>query len=245
MATAAAPRALFAINPALDRAALAHAFARDGRVQVRDVLTPDTADEVASILARTPWGLSANPGGVARGIRAEDLARMAAPERHAIGQTIAATVRAGGYGFAFQHYPMVDAHLGRWRPGGPHDLILEHLNDAPFLALARAVTGIHELVKADAQATLFGPNQFLGLHIDSHVAQGWRVAYTLNFARDWQPDWGGYLYFHDDDGDVIAGWKPRFNALNLFAVPRAHSVGYVPPFAPPGRLAITGWLRDR
>jgi Rps23 Pro-64 3,4-dihydroxylase Tpa1-like proline 4-hydroxylase len=51
--------------------------------------------------------------------------------------------------------------------------------------------------------------------------------------------------FYDEDGDCIAGFKPRFNALNLFAVPQRHSVSYVPPFAPAGRFAITGWFRDQ
>jgi len=59
------------------------------------------------------------------------------------------------------------------------------------------------------------------------------------------PDWGGYLNFYDDDGDVIAGYRPRFNALNLFAVPQQHNVSFVPPFAAVARYAITGWFRDR
>ena len=68
----------------------------------------------------------------------------------------------------------------------------------------------------------------------------------MNFcAEEWRPDWGGYLNFYDDEGDVVAGYKPRFNALNLFAVPKKHNVTYVPPFAPVGRFAITGWFRDR
>jgi Rps23 Pro-64 3,4-dihydroxylase Tpa1-like proline 4-hydroxylase len=51
--------------------------------------------------------------------------------------------------------------------------------------------------------------------------------------------------FYDDDDDVIAGLRPRFNTLNLFAVPQRHNVTYVVPSAPARRLAITGWFRDR
>jgi Rps23 Pro-64 3,4-dihydroxylase Tpa1-like proline 4-hydroxylase len=66
----------------------------------------------------------------------------------------------------------------------------------------------------------------------------------MNFcAEPWRPDWGGYLQFLDEDGDIVAGYKPRFNALNLFRVPARHNVSYVPPFAPAGRFAITGWFR--
>jgi Rps23 Pro-64 3,4-dihydroxylase Tpa1-like proline 4-hydroxylase len=78
------------------------------------------------------------------------------------------------------------------------------------------------------------------------VLEGWQVAYVMNFcAEEWRPDWGGYLLFYDEDGDVVAGFKPRFNALNLFRVPQKHSVTYVAPFAPIARFAITGWFRDR
>lgn len=130
--------------------------------------------------------------------------------------------------------------MQKWDEGSAYDLLLEHINDAPFLDLVRTVTGMDMLVKADAQATLFAPGQFLSVHDDSHVREGWQVAYVLSLARDWRPDWGGYLMFYDDDGDIVAGLRPRFNALNLFAVPQRHNVTYVPPFAPIGRYAITG-----
>jgi Rps23 Pro-64 3,4-dihydroxylase Tpa1-like proline 4-hydroxylase len=101
-------------------------------------------------------------------------------------------------------------------------------------------------VKGDAQATLYGPNHFLSMHDDSHMAEGWRVAYVMNFCgADWRPDWGGYLMFYDEHGDAVAGFRPRFNALNMFRVPQKHNVTYVPPFAPVARFAITGWFRDR
>ena len=34
------------------------------------------------------------------------------------------------------------------------------------------------------EATLYAANHYLGRHIDSHVAEGWRVAYVLNLAID-------------------------------------------------------------
>ncbi|NBC88708.1 MAG: hypothetical protein GVX90_04310, partial [Alphaproteobacteria bacterium] len=59
----AAPKTLFAINPALDRAALARRFAETGRVQVRDVLTPESAREILTVLAKgTPWGMATAAG---------------------------------------------------------------------------------------------------------------------------------------------------------------------------------------
>lgn len=242
-------KTLFELNPALDRAALAARFAATGRVQIRDVLSERSARELLMVLARgTEWGMAVGTG--------EDKPRSfrAAETRTHDGQhdLQQAAKRAeeytarGEYGFRFAHYPILTAVQEGWAPGGPHEVLLEHLNASEFMDLARDVTGIDQLFKADGQATLFGPGHYLGRHIDSHVAEGWEVAYVLNLAReDWHPDWGGYLLFLDDDGDVIEGFRPRFNALNLFRVPQPHLVSYVPPFAPMGRLAVTGWLRSK
>jgi hypothetical protein len=43
----------------------------------------------------------------------------------------------------------------------------------------------------------------------------------------------------------MRGKMTRTTAQNLFRVPQARCVGFVPPFAPTGRMAVTGWLRRR
>ena len=229
-------KTLFELNPALDLPAYAARFAATGRVQLRDVLTPESAGELQMVLARgTDWGMAVGAGTEKpTSIRA---ARSRTPEgqqalRQAMQNAEQHSAR-GEYGFRFAHYPILD------------EILLEHLNTPDFLDLVRTVTGVEALVKADGQATLFAPGHYLGRHSDSHVAEGWEVAYVLNLARDdWHPDWGGYLLFLNDDGDVVEGFRPRFNALNLFRVPQSHLVSYVPPFAPIGRMAVTGWLRS-
>jgi Rps23 Pro-64 3,4-dihydroxylase Tpa1-like proline 4-hydroxylase len=239
---------LLDVNPVLDVPALAQAFARDRRLQVRDMLTDDSARAVHRILAEaTPWGLSWQAG--AQGpewMRRDAVAAMPPAERQARAQATMTAMRGTGYAFSYASYPLVEAYVGKWQPDGPHDLLLEYINDRPVMDLVRAITGIPELVKADAQATLYAPQQFLAIHNDEHASAGRRIAYVLNLcAEDWRPEWGGYLLFYDDDGDVIAGYRPRFNALNLFSVPQRHSVSFVAPFAAVARYAITGWFRDR
>ncbi len=239
---------LLKLNPALDRATLAARFAADRRVQIRDVLTDASARALHRVIAEaTPWGIAYGVGSDKPvGLTAARFAALSAEQRAGIRAAIDTAMRGRDYGFSYARYPILDACLEGWDPGGPHDILLEHINDAPFLDLVRQVTGIPELRKADAQATLFAPGQFLAEHSDSHVGEGWRIAYVLSLcAIDWRPDWGGYLHFLDAEGDVIAGYRPRFNALSLFAVPCAHAVSYVPPFAPVGRYSITGWFRDR
>ena len=241
-------KTLFELNPAIDIAAHAARFAATGRVQIRNILTEASARELQLVLARgTPWGMAVGAG------TAKPRSFRAAEARSAQGQqALSAASRSaeehsarGEYGFRFAHYPMLDALKEGWDPDGPHEVLLEHINAPDFLGLACAVTGL-DLIKADGQASLFAPGHYLGRHIDSHVAEGWEVAYVLNLARDdWHPDWGGYLLFLDEEGDVEEGLRPRFNALNLFRVPTPHCVSYVPPFAPMGRMAVTGWLRSK
>ena len=242
------PIPLFEINPALDRPALAADFAATGRVQIRGLLTQPAAQTIHRVLSReTPWGLAWQAGSDGpNSLRRQQLARASQQDMAAISAKVGSAMRGRDYAFAYGQYPILTAYQERWREHPALDLLMEHINAEPMMDLVRDVTGIPELVKADAQATLYGPNQFLALHDDSHVAEGWQVAYVMNFcAEDWRPEWGGYLMFYDEEGDVVAGFRPRFNALNMFRVPQKHNVSYVPPFAPAARFAITGWFRDR
>lgn len=239
---------LFDLNPALDRAALAHQFKERRRIQVRDLLTAESARNLQTVLSRqTEWGLAwraaaEGPENIVRS-RLSSMPREELQERQ---RKLYEAMHSSGYGFVYSQYPILTSYQEGWAPGSAHEAIMELLNDQPFLDFIREVTGLPQLIKADAQATLYGPGQFLALHDDSHVAEGWQIAYVLNLcAADWRPDWGGYLNFFDEQGDIIEGFRPRFNALNLFQVPQAHNVSYVPPFAPMARYAITGWFRDR
>lgn len=239
---------LFDINPALDRPALASRFQKDRKLQIRDLLTEESARNLHRVLSQqTDWGLAwraADEG--PENIPREKLSKMTREELVERQRKLYAALRATDYGFVYSQYPVLTSYQEQWEPGGPHEALMELINDEPFMSLIREVTGIPELVKADAQATIYGPGQFLAMHDDSHVKEGWQVAYVLNMCADeWRPDWGGYLNFFDEAGDIIHGFRPRFNALNIFQVGQSHNVSYVPPFAPVARYAITGWFRDR
>jgi Rps23 Pro-64 3,4-dihydroxylase Tpa1-like proline 4-hydroxylase len=237
---------LVQISPALDLTALSAEFGDRGRLQVRDVLTPTSADKLRSILVeQVPWGLACHAGAEAppRLIRAERLANVPRAE---LRQLTASAAADAGYGFAYHSYPLVTAYLERWAPGSALERLLEELNGPAVLGFMREVTGIGEIVKLDGQATLYAPGDFLRLHSDAENERGRRVAYVLNLTfGEWQPHWGGYLNFFDDDGDIEQAFRPRFNSLNLFRVPQWHAVGEVSQVAPLARYAITGWARDR
>ena len=65
-------------------------------------------------------------------------------------------------------------------------------------------------------------------------------AWVFNLSREWRPEWGGLLLFHEG-ARVVDGFNPVFNSLSLFKVPMDHSVTQVVDFAPRDRLAISGW----
>jgi SM-20-related protein len=238
---------IFDINPDLDYNKYSKIFATDTRVQIRDVLTTDSAQNLRAMLAKeTKWGLAWQAGfDGPHSQTSVELAQFPPHKRQQMVGDISKAMQSDAYAFSFAHYPMVKALQDGWDPGGPHEILIEHLNDEPFLSMVRRITGMDDLIKADGQATLYAPGHFLAVHSDSHVLEGWKVAYVLNIGlEEWRPDWGGYLNFFNEEGEIIAGFKPRYNSLNLFAVPQLHNVSYVPPFAPQGRMAVTGWLRN-
>lgn len=241
-----APRLV--INPDLNRTNLAESFASDRRLQIRNVLTDESARSISRVLLEnTPWGISWQAGQDGpHKLRRDHLTALPPGEVEAVSRKLHTAMTGGEFAFIYSQYQMYDAMKDGWSGGLPHDAIVRDMNSAPFLDLVREISGIDQIKWCDAQATHYGPGQFLSLHQDINDTQDWLVAYVLNLCTaEWRPDWGGYLNFFDADGDVVAGYKPRFNALNIFLVPQDHSVGYVPSFAPCSRLAITGWFRGR
>ncbi len=119
----------------------------------------------------------------------------------------------------------------------------EFLNSTPFLDFMRAATGVSDIAFADAQATAYGPGDFLTCHDDDVVGKNRRVAYVFSFTPQWRADWGGLLAFPDQYGHLHEAFAPAYNALNLLRVPITHAVTQVASFAGAVRYSITGWLR--
>ena len=238
---------ILVLNPDLDREALAAEFAIDGRIQIRDVLVAPSASRIADLLtSETPWGISWQAGNDGpHKLRREEAVAMTQNQWQEVYAKLGAAARAGAFAFIYTQYQAYDAQRESWSLDLRHDQLVNDINSTAMLDLVREVTGMSQILWSDAQATLYGQQQFLGFHQDVSD-QGWLIAYVLGFApADWRPDWGGYLNFFDDTGDIIHGYRPRFNALTLFRIPRDHNVSYVPGFAPNGRFAISGWFRDR
>ena len=238
------------LNDRLDAGKLAAQFAVDQRIQIRDVLEAESAAAITRMLIeQTPWGITWQAGadGPHR-IRNEGMAEFVQRDVPQVSAKLHKAMAGDDFAFIYSNYRMAKALEEGWSRSPGHDALVESLNEPSFLDFIRKVTGVPEIAVCDAQASHYGPNQFLSLHQDVSVDanEDRLVAYVLNLCPDrWRPDWGGYLNFFDDDGDIVAGYMPRFNCRNMFRVPRNHSVSYVSPFAAGNRLAITGWFRSR
>ena len=235
-------------SSSIDRAAVRQSLAERRFAQIEQALKPAAAEALWDVLRhQTPYGLAWAGDGQPTGqyVRAEQLRSLSPDQKAAMGNAAARTAGRGAFAFLYGQYPLVESCREQWHPGHPLYGVLEAINGPASLDLARAVSGHDDIIRADAQATLYAGGHFLTEHDDLVESEGRRLAYVLNLAKDWKPDWGGYLNILDEQGNIVAGFMPRFNTLNLFLVPLRHNVSLVAPFAPVGRVAITGWFRNR
>jgi Rps23 Pro-64 3,4-dihydroxylase Tpa1-like proline 4-hydroxylase len=233
------------LNPALDLAPFARAYAERGIVQIPQLFEERTAGAIADLLQRgVPWRIVfTTPDDKPVHYSREELQAQGQERWKATIADVTARARQNR-GYFYKTYPMIEAYLKGWDPGHPIHQLTEFINSADFLGLGRTVTGVTEITKADAHATFYGPGDFLTRHLDTGDDYERRAAYVLGLTRGWQPDWGGLLLFLNEKQDVSEGYLPRFNALTIFDVKFLHTVTQVSSFAGAGRFSITGWFRD-
>lgn len=225
------------LNSNLDRTQLAEAFARKGRVHIRNLLTDAAAQRLLYALEHeTPWRLMFNEG---EKIRAFETISEEAHQRMAV----AAWERAHS---SFQYFHRF-YHLllnRKIMPSPDHYLtrLIAFLSGPHFLAFVREVTGMEAIVgPASTTATLYKPLDFLNVHNDRDPGGKRLAAFSLNMTPKWRPDWGGALQFFDGNDHIVDGYLPTFNAMNLFRVPQRHSISQVAMFGG-WRYAVSGWL---
>ena len=227
------------INPNLDLGQLNADFSRGGRLLIRDFFRPDVADALARAVEAIDWSLCYRDTQGDRRLTGDQLRGLDASERAYLIDGIVDVARQQ-FQFSFFTESLADA-LQRGDTGLLARFI-RWMADEAFLSVMRRITGIQEINRVYAQATLYGPGSFLLAHDDHVDVENRRLAYVINLTHQWRPDWGGLLHFSERDGTVSDSFFPHFNSLSLFAVPQTHFVSYVPPFAQAQRQAITGWL---
>ena len=139
--------------------------------------------------------------------------------------------------------PVPDDPAERRRSDDPLAAFASFMSDGEALQFLRCVTGCEEIGFADAQATAYSPGGFFSAHDGTAAGEERLAGYALDLICEWRSNWGGLMLFQGADGLSIDGVVPRFNTLNLFAVPQVHSVSIVSRAAAFRRCSVTGWLR--
>jgi Rps23 Pro-64 3,4-dihydroxylase Tpa1-like proline 4-hydroxylase len=232
----------FRLNPNLDLPSLAQEYAGAGRVRIRDLLEKEGVIELWEHLeSRTDWWHLINtPDGVLEYDR-ETRAAMDPERKAALDEQVFEGARLG-FQYRYEGLRVPDDE----QESGHDDLLTafaELMSSEPMLDMLRTVTGYRELAFTDGHATSYGPGDFLTGHDDDVPGKDRLAAYVFGVTPAWRPEWGGLLLFHGPDDSTVSGNVPRFNTLDLFAVPQRHSVSIVTPSAPRRRYAVTGWLR--
>ena len=231
-----APDAVLSRNPNLDALKLAQEIARTGRVQIRDILTEASAQRLFSALEReTPWSLIFNEAAQIR------VLENVSPERHQE-LAMAAWERAhSGFQFFYHHYRLTLNGKVFPKPGTCLAQLVAVLNTPDFRDFLCRVTGVKAITRVTSTATLYKPLDFLTIHNDNNRPDNRILAYSLNMTPQWRPDWGGALQFFDRDDHIEEAYLPTFNTLNLFLVPKLHSVAQVSVFGGM-RYTVSGWF---
>jgi hypothetical protein len=232
----------FRLNPDLDMTGLADTYRATSRVRIHDLLADDgLADFYDDLESRSDWWHLMNTAGGVIELDRAMKARMGAKRRAALDAEVQAGARTGfQYRYEGLRVPDRDQAAGA---ADPLTAFADLMSSEPMLALLRAVTGCTALAFTDGQATAYGPGDFLTCHDDDVPGKNRLAAYVFGMTPSWRAEWGGVLLFHEADGSRVTGHVPRFNTLDLFAVPQLHSVSLVSPAAPRRRYAVTGWLR--
>lgn len=228
-----------ALNPQLDLRQLAESFRQSGRVHIPGILTDAAARRLHCALEQeTPWGLLFNEGNKLREFES------VSPEDHQA-MLMAAWERAHHEFQMFYHYYRVSKRGTIFaKPGNYLRRLAEFLSTPQFYAFIREITGLEVNGLQSCTATMFNPLDFLMVHDDNNPERERLVAYSLNMTPKWRPDWGGALHFYDSKDRIEDVYPPSFNGLNLFRVPKRHSVSQVSAFGG-SRYSIVGWFEQR
>ncbi len=229
--------------PRDDEAALATAFSRTGLVSIPNVIGTACAEALYAVLrCREDWNQVI--GGETSLVELDRATRagMGEEQRSQLDQAVYAGARAG-FQFRYETLRVSDDPVERIASADPLATFATWWSSEAVLAFLRRITGMPRIAFADMQGTAYAPGDFLTAHDDNVAGKNRLAAYVLNLTPRWRVEWGGLLAFHDDGSPEVTALSPAFNRLNLFKVPRRHSVTEVTRSAAYRRYAVTGWLR--
>ncbi|GMM68478.1 MAG: 2OG-Fe(II) oxygenase family protein [Pseudomonadota bacterium] len=226
------------MNSQLSQADVKASFDKERKVRVKSFLTQDHAEQLLlSLTNEVPFEMALVRGGRYESISQSAWKAMDNQAKQAVNTEVMSNA-AKGIGFVYGRHLVTSteriAQMSKF---------YDWINSEAVLQWARDLSGFDDICTASVQATRYTPGQFLTRHQDVVEREQRRLAYVINLAPQWHPDWGGLLQFYEEDGTTTESWAPEFNTLSLFDVKHIHSVSYVTPFAQQPRYALTGWFK--
>lgn len=232
----------FALDSDFDPAPHRERLTAASRVSAPGALSPETALAVAEALeTERRWTRMVTTGRGAFSVPLLDDAPETPAQAAWLDEAVIDPLH-GPMQYVFDARPLSAAKAHGLARGDRLDDFEAWLNGPEVISLARDLTGDGRITACDAQATRFLPGHVLTAHNDRDLKGRRLYAFVFNFSRDWKPDWGGLLLFHDAGGHVSEGFTPGFNTLNLFKAPQPHAVSQVADYAAHPRLAVSGWF---
>lgn len=230
------------LNPIHDPGELGETLQRHGRLQVENFFTAGSAEYLHGLLkTHEHWYVAYNSGDNYYESSMEQINALSPEQKDKFMNSIysKATTR---FQYIFHQYYITQSIELNEHPGHPIHQMHEFMNSENMLAFMRTLTGEPAIQRADSYATKYLPGHFLTTHDDRHAKHDRVAAYVFSMTKDWSMDWGGHLAFFDDKGNIEEAFIPSFNTLNIFLIPKLHSVQLVSPFAGKDRTSYLGWL---
>lgn len=230
------------INPELNPEELHKIYRDEGRLQVHNFFTVETANYLLQLMLENDnWNLAYNEGGNFYESPISELDNLSSSQKNSFMKQIFSGA-TDKFQYIFIQYCMTQAiRLGEEKDHPLHQ-VEAFLNSSYYLDFMRILTGDDSIKKADSTATIFDKEHFLTTHDDTHSTHDRVAACAFSLNKNWDRNWGGHLAFFDEDGNIEQAFVPSFNTLNIFSIPQQHSVQQVAPFAAEKRYSLLSWL---
>lgn len=234
------------LNSTLEPETYRRVFQTHRRLHIPSILEPSSAVALhQTVSSATDWTRSIHlAAGTDVDITMAELNALSAKERAELERSLLES-NTDGVSYVFDCVRISGALQAGKPVAAPMRALHDFVNGRTFLDFMTRLTGDERVGFADVMATRYLPGHHATAHADELPAHRRLYAYVLNLTPQWRADWGGILMFLDSDGHVAEGYVPKFNALNVFAVPQTHSVSEVSRLARAPRLSVTGWIRAK
>jgi hypothetical protein len=117
--------------------------------------------------------------------------------------------------------------------------VADLFTDADFLFFVRAIIASPAVSVSDAKSLRQAAAKTSSG--DSYsVPKSAAAGFEISLSKAWRADWGGVLVFLGEEGNVVEGYSPAFNALNIFSTAQPFLITQVATFAAAPRLSIVG-----